>query len=183
MRAKGHGPASSRGSDGSKSPKGDVDARKEAFAAYVRSNGLKATRQRDRIVDVFLRSEGHLSIEDLLERVRRADPRISAATVYRTVKLLEDAGVADKRSFEGRITRYEAASEAHHDHLICSHCGRIDEFENERIEALQEQVAASFGYEIVSHRHEIYGICPDCRRRVEAPGGGRDKGRARRHGT
>jgi Fur family ferric uptake transcriptional regulator len=115
-------------------------------------------------VDVFLRSEGHLSIEDLLDKVRGTDPRISAATVYRTVKLLEEAGVADKRSFEGRITRYEASSEGHHDHLICTVCGRIDEFENEDIEALQDEVAKELGYEVVSHRHEIYGICPDCRR-------------------
>ena len=160
-----------------------MDERKAAFAAFVRANGLKATRQRDRIVEVVLRSQGHLSIDELLEKVRRADPRISAATIYRTVKLLEEAGVADKRSFEGRITRYEASSDEHHDHLICTKCGRIDEFENERIEGLQEQVAQSFGYEVVSHRHEIYGICPDCRR-IGAPGGGRararDQGRARR---
>lgn len=157
MRAKGHG-------DASKASKRGIDARKETFAVFVRGHGLKATRQRDRIVDVFLRSEGHVSIEDLLEKVRRADPRISAATVYRTVKLLEEAGVADRRSFEGRITRYEASTDEHHDHLICTVCGRIDEFENERIETLQDQVAETFGYEIVSHRHEIYGVCPDCRR-------------------
>ena len=156
MRAKGHmTPPGSRGS---------VEQTKESFAAYVRQHGLKATRQRDRIVDVFLRSQGHMSIDDLLEKVRRADPRISAATVYRTVKLLEEAGVADKRHFEGRSTRYEPSSADHHDHLICTQCGRIDEFENDRIETLQDQVAASFGYEIVSHRHEIYGVCPDCRR-------------------
>jgi Fur family ferric uptake transcriptional regulator len=171
VRAKGHTAPAARGS---------VEERKEAFVAFVRKSGLKATRQRDRIVDVFLRSEGHLSIDELLEKVRRADPRISAATIYRTVKLLEKAGVADKRSFEGRITRYEASSDEHHDHLICTQCGRIDEFENERIETLQDQVAQSFGYEIVSHRHEIYGTCPDCRRRIGVPGGGRDKVRARR---
>jgi Fur family ferric uptake transcriptional regulator len=150
-----------------------AEDKREAFAAWVRKHGLKATRQRDRIVEVFLRSEGHLSIDELLERVRRADPRISAATVYRTVKLLEEAGVADRRNFEGRTARYERTSADHHDHLICTQCGRIDEFENERIEALQNQVAASFGYEIVSHRHEIYGLCPQCRAGRAPPRGRR----------
>ena len=156
MRAKGQGTTA-------RQTRVVVDDQKQAFNRHVRQHGLKATRQRDRIVEVFLRSEGHLSIDDLLERVRRADPRISAATVYRTVKLLEEAGLADKLHFQGRSTRYEATSADHHDHLICTQCGRIDEFENERIEALQDQVASSFGYEIVSHRHEIYGVCPSCR--------------------
>ena len=140
---------------------------KETFAAHVRKHGLKSTRQRDRIVDVFLRSHGHLSIDDLLAKVRRLDPRISSATVYRTVKLLQDAGLADRRTFEGRESRYETTHGEHHDHLICSICGRIDEFENAQIEKLQDQIAAELGYEIVSHRHEIYGICSACQRRSE----------------
>ena len=148
---------------------------KETFAAHVRRHGLKATRQRDRIVDVFLRSHGHLSIDELLEKVRRVDPRISSATVYRTVKLLQDAGLADRRTFEGRESRYETTSGEHHDHFICTVCGRIDEFENDRIEELQEEVAAALGYAIVSHRHEIYGVCPACQRR----GGAREPRRSR----
>jgi Fur family transcriptional regulator, ferric uptake regulator len=140
---------------------------KQAFAQHVRKHGLKSTRQRDRIVDVFLRSEGHLSIDELLEKVHRVDPRISSATVYRTVKLLADAGLADKRHFEDRLARYEPSSTEHHDHLICTACGRIDEFENDAIEQLQEVVARTFGYTISSHRHEIYGLCPSCRARSE----------------
>ena len=139
-----------------------VKQMKEAFALHVRKHGLKSTRQRDRIVDVFLRSQGHLSIDELLEKVHRVDPRISSATVYRTVKLLADAGLADKRHFEDRLARYEPSSTEHHDHLICTRCGRIDEFENEDIEQLQDEVARSYGYSIASHRHEIYGLCPAC---------------------
>ncbi|MBI2898353.1 MAG: transcriptional repressor [Deltaproteobacteria bacterium] len=137
---------------------------KQTFAQHVRKHGLKSTRQRDRIVDVFLRSSGHVSIDDLVEQVHRVDPRISSATVYRTVKLLADAGLADKRQFvDGLAARYEPTGAEHHDHLICTRCGRIDEFENEAIERLQEEVARSHGYRILSHRHEIRGLCPACR--------------------
>lgn len=148
----------------------ELARKKQAFDRHVRKHGLKATRQRDRIVDVFLRSQGHLSVDDLLDKVRRADPRISAATVYRTVKLLQEAGLADKLHFEGRSTRYEAIRGEHHDHLICTECGRIDEFENAGIEALQREVASERGYEIVSHRHEIYGVCASCQEAARRPG-------------
>lgn len=166
----------------------DPEALQKRLAEALLARGMRQTGPRRTVAAVFFTStdEEHLGLDEIHRRARRRDRRIGYATVYRTMKLLAELGFAHERHF-GRGTgavQYELAGEgAHHDHLICTKCGRIDEFENERIEGLQEQVAQSFGYEVVSHRHEIYGICPDCRR-IGAPGGGRararDQGRARR---
>lgn len=142
---------------------------RSAFAAlgeYIAENGLKHSRQRDRIVETFLAMGGHVSVEELVARVRRIDPRISVATVYRTMKLLADSGLAIARQFGGAgQTRYEAASgKPHHDHLICTVCGDIVEFANERIESLQELVARRHGFAVESHRLELYGRCARCKR-------------------
>jgi Fur family ferric uptake transcriptional regulator len=144
-----------------------------AFAAlgeYIVRHGLKHSRQRDRIAETFLSMGGHVSVDELVARVRRVDPRISVATVYRTMKLLADCGVAVPRQFGGDgQTRYEAATgRPHHDHLICTSCGEIVEFANERIESLQEIVAKRHGFEVQSHRLELYGRCARCRRPAEA---------------
>ena len=143
-----------------------------AFAAlgdFITRNGLKHSRQRERIAETFLQMGGHVSVEELVARVRRVDPRISVATVYRTMKLLAECGVAVPRQFGGDgQTRYEAATgRPHHDHLICTSCGDIVEFANERIESLQELVAKRHGFEVQSHRLELYGRCARCRRGVE----------------
>jgi Fur family ferric uptake transcriptional regulator len=132
------------------------------FAEYVREHGLKSTQQRDVIVDLFLRSSGHVSIDDLLSKVRRKNPKVGYATVYRTMKLLTDAGIAAARQFGDGQTRFEVSDgEGHHDHLICSQCGLILEFENDAIERLQEQMAESLGgFKLVRHKLELYGICP-----------------------
>jgi Fur family ferric uptake transcriptional regulator len=139
-----------------------------AFAAlgeYLAEKGLKHSRQRDRIVETFLAMGGHVSVEELVARVRRIDPRISVATVYRTMKLLADSGLAVPRQFGGGQTRYEAASgKPHHDHLICTTCGEIVEFANERIESLQDLVARRHGFAVESHKLELYGRCARCRR-------------------
>jgi Fur family ferric uptake transcriptional regulator len=144
-----------------------------AFAAlreYIARHGLKRSRQRDRIAETFLAMGGHVSVEEVVASVRRVDPRISVATVYRTMKLLAECGVAVPRQFGGDgQTRYEAAAgRAHHDHLICTACGEIVEFANERIESLQETVARRHGFEVESHRLELYGRCARCRRGAEA---------------
>jgi Fur family ferric uptake transcriptional regulator len=110
-------------------------------------------------------------VEDVVARVRRDDPHVSVATVYRTMKLLADCGLAIPRQFGGDgQTRYEAAAgRAHHDHLICTRCGEIVEFANERIEHLQELVARRHGFEVESHRLELYGRCASCRRAEATP--------------
>jgi Fur family ferric uptake transcriptional regulator len=143
-----------------------VAAAKEKLAVYIASHRLKATRQRDIIVDAFFSVPGHLGIEELVRRARGIDRSIGAATVYRTMKILTDAGIASVRHFEGGQTRYEAAFDRHHhDHLICVSCGDIFEFENERIEELQDRVAAEHGFVVTQHKLELYGYCQACRLR------------------
>ncbi len=136
---------------------------KTAFDEYSARRGLKSTRQRDAIVDVFFRAGGHVTIPELLAKVRRREPGVGFATVYRTLRLLCDAGLADERHFGGGLARYEKAGGGHHDHLICTTCGRVEEFENTAIEQLQDEVARERGFRISHHKHEIYGTCARCR--------------------
>lgn len=134
------------------------------LGAYIAERGLKHSHQRDRIAETFFAMGGHVSVEEVVARVRRADPRISVATVYRTMKLLADCGLAASRQFGGGQTRYEAAAgRAHHDHLICTSCGEIVEFANEKIEALQSSVARRHGFAVEDHKLELYGRCARCR--------------------
>lgn len=147
-----------------------VDAARQKLASWIAERGLKATRQRDVIVDAFFSEPGHLSVEELVEKARKRDSSIGAATVYRTMKILAEAGLASVRHFEGGQTRYEAALDRqHHDHLICTSCGSIVEFENERIEELQDRVAADHGFTVTHHKLELYGLCKSCQERRTQP--------------
>jgi Fur family ferric uptake transcriptional regulator len=131
---------------------------------YMAKKGLRSTDQRRLIVETFFHSPNHVSIEELLAQVRAHDSKVGYATVYRTLKLLTESGIAFERRFGDGLTRYELADdESHHDHLICLECGRITEFEEPEIELLQEKVALRYGYDLRSHKHEMYGVCPDCR--------------------
>jgi Fur family ferric uptake transcriptional regulator len=136
---------------------------KERWADYQRRSGLKTTSQRELIVEVFLQTSDHVSIDELLSLVREKSARVGYATVYRTVKLLTTAGLAAPRQFGDGQTRYEVTGPdtPHHDHLICIQCNLILEFENDEIEHLQEAVANKLGgFKIVQHKLEIYGLCP-----------------------
>jgi Fur family ferric uptake transcriptional regulator len=145
-------------------PRPSVASAQDALCAFIAEKGLKRSRQRDRIAQVFFATPGHITVEELVARVRREDPRVSVATVYRTMKLLSDCGLATGRQFGDGQTRYEpTAGRAHHDHLICTSCGDIVEFANERIESLQALVARSHGFEVESHKLELYGRCARCR--------------------
>jgi len=136
---------------------------KEDFRSYLSTQGLKSTRQREIILDEFLRAGEHLSTEDLYLRLRSQHPHIGYATVHRTLKLFAECGIAEPRHFGDGQTRYESsADEEHHDHLICTVCGAIVEFENPQIEALQESVARQHGFHIQRHRMELYGCCRQC---------------------
>lgn len=140
-----------------------LDRARARLSSYITEKGLKSTRQRDLIADTFLAQEGHLNVEELLERVRALDARISAATVYRTMKLLSECGLASARRFDDGQTRYEAAiGRDHHDHLICTRCHAIIEFEDERIEKLQQLVAQQHGFIVTHHKLELYGLCAQC---------------------
>jgi len=133
---------------------------------YLADRGLKATAQRDNILKIFVEAGRHVSAEELYAQVKKSHPGIGYATVYRTLKLFAEAGLAEERRFEDGFARYEyRASSGHHDHLICTGCGEIIEFENERIEELQQDVAKRNRFEVQSHKLEIYGLCSKCQRR------------------
>lgn len=139
--------------------------REQVLERYMAQHGLKSTRQRSLIVDAFFDQDGHHTVEDLWSRVREQDKRVSVATVYRTMKLLTDCGLAHARNFGDGQTRYEpAVGRHHHDHLICTQCGLIVEFENDKIEQLQDAVARKHGFSVVSHKMELYGLCRNCQR-------------------
>ena len=120
--------------------------------------GLRLTDQRKLIAKVMSESENHPDVDELYQRVNKLDSKISIATVYRTVKLFEEAGIVAKHDFKGNKARYEQASEEHHDHLIDINTGEITEFVNEDIEKLQNKVAEKLGYKLVDHRLELYGL-------------------------
>jgi len=135
--------------------------------AYMSKRGLRSTEQRRLIIDVFFDHAEHITIDQLLERVRAIDSRVGYATVYRTMKMLVDGGIVSERRFGDGHTRYELADEeAHHDHLICLECGSITEFEEPMIEQLQEAIAERYAFELRRHKHELYGICANCRKRL-----------------
>jgi len=120
--------------------------------------GMRMTEQRRVIAEVLSIAEDHPDVEEVYRRASKIDDRISIATVYRTVRLFEDAGILEKHDFRDGRARYEQASEEHHDHLIDLKSGEVIEFRNEDIEKLQEFVARELGYKLVDHRLELYGI-------------------------
>lgn len=137
---------------------------KDKFREFMLNKGLKSTRQREVILEEFLRAGSHLSTEELYLRLRRKNPRIGYATIHRTLKLFAECGIAEQRHFGDGQARYEASDlDEHHDHLICVTCGKIVEFEDPRIEQLQEEVARQHGFSIERHRLELYGCCESCR--------------------
>ena len=119
--------------------------------------GLRLTDQRKLVAKVMSNSHDHPDVDELHKRVNKLDSKISIATVYRTVKLFEEAGIVAKHDFKGNKARYEEATHEHHDHLIDINTGEINEFINEDIEKLQKQVAEKLGYKLVDHRLELYG--------------------------
>lgn len=141
----------------------------DSFAVFkerLKKQGFKSTAQRDDIARVFFEANRHISVEELYREVKRVNPRIGYATVYRTMKLLKENGLASESHFHDGEARYESALEArHHDHLICESCGKIDEFSERKIEDLQADVARRFGFEITGHKLELYGICKVCQKK------------------
>ena len=120
-------------------------------------NGVRLTEQRKLVAKVMSDSADHPDVDELHKRVSKLDSKISIATVYRTVKLFEEAGIIAKHDFKGNKARYEQTTHEHHDHLIDINTGEITEFVNEDIEKLQKKVAEKLGYKLVDHRLELYG--------------------------
>jgi Fur family ferric uptake transcriptional regulator len=144
----------------------NLEEARRLWRAFAAEQGLNTSKARDAVVEVFFGMKDHASLQDLFDKARRQHAGVSFATVYRTMKLLDEAGLADARNFgDGKSTLYEvAAGRGHHDHLICDSCGRIVEFVDDEVEALQDQIARRYGFSLLRHRHELYGLCADCRR-------------------
>ncbi len=122
------------------------------------AKGVKLTDQRKIISKIMSDSQDHPDVDELYKRASKIDSKISIATVYRTVKLFEEAGIVAKHDFKGGKARYEELNEGHHDHLIDIKTGEIIEFVDEEIEKLQQKVADKYGYKLVDHKLELYGI-------------------------
>ena len=133
------------------------------FKQFVKSKGLRQTSQRDKVVNTFLSLKGHTSAEELFFQIRKKDKRIGLTTIYRTLKLLTQCGLAVERKFSGQVSTFEPSRLGeHHDHLICLACGQVSEFKNNTIESLQEAVARDHAFRISHHVLELYGYCAPC---------------------
>ncbi len=131
---------------------------------YLQDRKLKLTPHRQLILDIFLENEGHRSVEDIYRVVREKDPRIGYTTVYRTMKILSECGLAREIDLADGITRYEHLyNHQHHDHMICMQCGKSIEFYKSEIEELQDEASAQLGFKVLDHKLQIYGLCSDCR--------------------
>jgi Fur family transcriptional regulator, ferric uptake regulator len=136
---------------------------KEIFLEHIQKAGLRRTTQRDLIMEIFLRTEDHLTSEDLYWLVQKEDPTVGHTTVYRTLKLLTEAGLAREVRFGDNKTYYEHHyNHQHHDHMICTECGKVIEFFSEDIENLQDEMADKFGFRPTHHSLRMWGVCSDC---------------------
>lgn len=137
---------------------------KEIFSAYIKKKGLRNTRQREVILDTFMSADRHITAEDLYGILQKKSPDIGFATVHRNLKLMCDSGLAEEIKIGGQKARYEQKyGHEHHDHLICTKCGRFIEVQDERIERLQDELAKTNGFTPQRHKLEIYGLCRKCR--------------------
>ena len=143
-----------------------AQAREEKILeGHISAKNLKHSRQRKEILDIFLGIDRHLTLDELYRVVRKRYPNIGLATVYRTLKLLVECGLCRELKFEDGTTRYEHLYEhRHHDHLICTKCGRFVEVVDSGIEELQERLFKRYGFYPQRHRMELYGVCKRCKR-------------------
>ncbi len=138
--------------------------KKNLFKMRTSGKGLKATKQREEILKIFLKSSGHKNLGQIYAQVAKVNPKIGYTTVYRTLKLFTHLGLAAQRKWADGETQYEPTEgKSHHDHLICLGCGRIIEFGDEALETLQNDIAQRYRFKIFHHRMELYGLCADCR--------------------
>jgi Fur family ferric uptake transcriptional regulator len=142
---------------------------KSYFKQFLYQKGLSNTNQRDLVVNAFFGANGHIGAEKLYEIVKKKNKEIGLTTVYRVLELLKEAGLASVKQFEDGYKIYEhiCIEKGHHDHLVCSRCGRIREFFNPKIEKIQKEQAKKEGFKITSHRHIIFGLCPRCRHSIK----------------
>jgi Fur family ferric uptake transcriptional regulator len=135
----------------------------QVLVDYLRDNKLKVTPHRELILETFLNNEGHRSVEDIYRTVRQQDPRVGYTTVYRTMKLLAECGLAREIDLADGLTRYEHLfNHEHHDHMICMECGTSIEFFNADIESVQDAASEQLGFKVLDHKLQIYGVCRNC---------------------
>lgn len=136
----------------------------DQFINYLRDNGYLVTRQRRRIAEIIFNSSGHLSVEDIQSLLRQKKIAASIASIYRTLDVLIKSNLVVQHRFGKRFKRFEAVfKDKHHDHLICTRCGKVMEFKNDAIEDLQVKVAHDHDFNITNHKLDIYGFCKKCR--------------------
>jgi len=160
------------------------EGEKAIFLEHIQATGLRRTGQRDLILEIFLSTEEHLTSEDLHILVHKKDPTVGLTTVYRTLKLLTEAGLAREVRFGDNKTYYEHHhNHEHHDHMICTECGRVIEFYSPDIEEMQDEMARKFGFKATHHSLRMWGICSECQRTTleshTAPSGAQPKVRVK----
>ena len=137
----------------------------KVFHAHLEKSGLRKTKQRDVILETFLESEGHLSVDEMYDLVKKRDPSVGHTTIYRTLKLLAASGLAREITLADGKTRFEKQyRRARHDHLICTQCGKSVEFVNKELEQLQQRVGQMYRFKLEEHSLKLFGICEDCQR-------------------
>jgi Fur family transcriptional regulator, ferric uptake regulator len=142
----------------------DYDELIIGFKRLLKENNLKYTHQRELILKALYENEGHFTPEDIYNIIKRENSKIAIgiATVYRTLGLLEESGMVDSLSFDSKGKKYELGLKKHHDHLVCTQCGRLIEFYDETIEKRQEEIAKEYGFKMLAHAMRIDGICNQC---------------------
>lgn len=136
---------------------------RQTFEEHLRRKGLNLTRQRNEILRCLMTAQHHLGVEEMYDRLKKQDPTLGRATVFRTVKLLQECGLVQEVGGTNGRTKYELkADRPHHDHMICVECGRIIEFQSPMMERFQDEAIRRHGFVALWHRHEIFGRCRDC---------------------
>ena len=136
----------------------------EVLENYIAEHKLKITKQRRAVLNSFLACENHVSVEELYSIVSEQEPKIGLATIYRTLALLTKSGLALEMDFGDGQKRYESSfMSAHHDHMVCTECGKIIEFNHPLIEKYQEEIAIQNGFKITSHKLDLFGHCSNCK--------------------
>jgi Fur family ferric uptake transcriptional regulator len=142
----------------------------ELFYAYLRQNGLKKTYQKDLILETFLNTEGHLSVEDIYSLVKKKDRKVGVVTVFRTLKSLTACGIAREIALGDGLTRFEHSyHHPHHHHIVCTECHKAIEFVSPELERIQKEIIQKYHFQSINHRFQTYGICEDCREHRPVP--------------
>jgi Fur family ferric uptake transcriptional regulator len=145
----------------------DVAQSLDAFRRFLRERSLPVTTQREQVAEALFAAGGHLSVEDVEQQLRGRDLHVGKATIYRTLDLLADSGMIVERDFGEGFRRYERVpGHPHHEHLICLRCGKVVEFQNDRLERMKSLIADEYGFQHSHHRLEIYGVCRECQQRA-----------------